>query len=147
MVRKKGSAKNPVTTNTTVTRTQRKIKARVKNKGTAPVNITVGKVKSFNNPDRRRLLDYARKEGIQLPGGYETAKGFPRTLSGIHSTRITQELKHQHNLETGLNKLKEFLKNKKLSASDKASTKREIAKFKKSIMDSRKSITSMKKYL
>lgn len=148
MVRKKSStAKYPAVTNTTVTKTAKKIKARVKNKTAAPVSITVGRVKSINNPERKRLLDYAKKEGITLPGGYEAQKGFPRTLSGIHSTRITQELKHQHALESGMHKLKEIAKNKKLTSAEKNATKRDIQKFKKSILESKKAVTSMKKYL
>lgn len=102
----------------------RKVKVKIKPGKKGSSSITIGKAKAKK-----------KHTGFKINFG----------LSGVHVQKVTQELGHKHGLEQALTRHKGLLKEKGLSAGEKASIRRYIKGYSEAIRESKRHISALKR--
>ena len=103
-------------------------------------SATVGRVHKKAAPKNAAA---PRKLKIKIKPGKKG--GGSISISGIHLRKTEQELRHQEALTNALNRHKELLKTKGLTAGEKATIRRDIAKYQAAIKTSKQHVTALKR--
>ena len=103
-------------------------------------SATVGRVHKKAAPKKAAA---PRKLKIKIKPGKKG--GGSISISGIHLRKTEQELRHQEALTNALNRHKELLKTKGLTAGEKATIRRDIAKYQAAIKTSKQHVTALKR--
>jgi hypothetical protein len=118
----------------------RKIKLKIKPGKKGASSITIGSSRSPLSNDLRMELE---RKGLRNAKGYDVVKR--SRISGISLQKITSEVAHLAALEAARMRHKEMLKERGLTASEKADIRRDIAKYTNNIKAAKAHIIALKR--
>lgn len=113
--------------------------ARANNVPTGKVVVTRSKISGV--PNKKGIAP--KKVKVKIKPGKKGVSSI--TISGIHLSKTREELQHQHSLMSALAKHKSMLKEKGLTAGEKAQIRKDIASYQRAIKTSKQHVTALKR--
>lgn len=87
-------------------------------------------------------------KGLKLPHGYQVERRTSiQGISGINHAKVGTELRHKQSLESALKKHRELLKKKGLTPGEKSQIRHDIDRYRKSVAESKKHISELKRFI